>query len=142
MRVDVLDWHASSESFRQVIERDYVVVQESDRRNFERRLARISVRDVSDPITLKSIFRKPVLDIGPMACQTGPFGRTIPVHTNRRHQSVSRSDHAHNHLEQSYSENRITPQDVPCVSDHDRDTTSKVMHLRQGDIVFSRVGSV
>ena len=28
MRVDVLDWHATSESFREVIERDYVVVQE------------------------------------------------------------------------------------------------------------------
>ena len=28
MRVDVLDWHAISESFRNVIERDYVVVQE------------------------------------------------------------------------------------------------------------------
>ena len=27
MRVDVLDWHATSESFRKVIERDYVVVQ-------------------------------------------------------------------------------------------------------------------
>ena len=28
MRVDVLDWHGISESFRKVIERDYVVVQE------------------------------------------------------------------------------------------------------------------
>ena len=28
MRVDVLDWHAISQSFREVIERDYVVVQE------------------------------------------------------------------------------------------------------------------
>ena len=28
MRVDVLDWHAISESFREVIERDYVLVQE------------------------------------------------------------------------------------------------------------------
>ena len=28
MRLDVLDWHATSESFREVIERDYVVVQE------------------------------------------------------------------------------------------------------------------
>ena len=29
MRVDVLDWYAISESFREVIERDYVVVQKS-----------------------------------------------------------------------------------------------------------------
>ena len=29
MRVDVLDWHAISDSFRKVIERDYVVVQKS-----------------------------------------------------------------------------------------------------------------
>ena len=29
MRVDVLDWHATSKSFRRVIEQDYVVVQES-----------------------------------------------------------------------------------------------------------------
>ena len=28
MRVDVLDWHAISESFREVVERDYVVVQD------------------------------------------------------------------------------------------------------------------
>ena len=28
MRVDALDWHAISESFREVIERDYVVIQE------------------------------------------------------------------------------------------------------------------
>ena len=28
MRMDVLDWHAISESFREVIERDYVVVQD------------------------------------------------------------------------------------------------------------------
>ena len=28
MRVDVLDWHSISESFREVIKRDYVVVQE------------------------------------------------------------------------------------------------------------------
>ena len=28
MRVDVLDWHATSESFRKVIEQDYVVVQQ------------------------------------------------------------------------------------------------------------------
>ena len=28
MRIDVLDWHAISESFRKVIERDYVVVQD------------------------------------------------------------------------------------------------------------------
>ena len=28
MRVDVLDWHTISQSFREVIERDYVVVQE------------------------------------------------------------------------------------------------------------------
>ena len=29
MRVDVLDWHAISESFRKVIEQDYVVLQEA-----------------------------------------------------------------------------------------------------------------
>ena len=32
MRVDVLDWHATSESYREVIERDYVVVQEGTNR--------------------------------------------------------------------------------------------------------------
>ena len=30
MRVDVLDWHAISQSFRKMIERDYAVVQEGD----------------------------------------------------------------------------------------------------------------
>ncbi len=35
MRVDVLDWHAISESFREVIERDYVVVQEGAKQTRE-----------------------------------------------------------------------------------------------------------
>ena len=35
MRVDVLDWHSISESFRKVIEQDYVVVQERPKRMAE-----------------------------------------------------------------------------------------------------------
>ena len=31
MRVDVLDWHAISESFQEVIERDHVVLWEEDK---------------------------------------------------------------------------------------------------------------
>ena len=38
-------------------------------------------------------------------------------------------------------ENRITHQDMPCISEYDRDRLSKYS-LREGDIVFSRVGSV
>lgn len=66
--------------------------------------------------------------------QTGPFGSQlhqqdyVPVGT-----PIITVEHL--------GENRIMHQDIPCVSDEDKERLSKYI-LRKGDIVFSRVGSV
>lgn len=66
--------------------------------------------------------------------QTGPFGSQlhqqdyVPVGT-----PIITVEHL--------GENRIIHQDIPCVSDEDKERLSKYI-LRKGDIVFSRVGSV
>jgi type I restriction enzyme, S subunit len=66
--------------------------------------------------------------------QTGPFGSQlhqedyVPVGT-----PIITVEHL--------GENRILHDDLPCVSDKDRERLSKYQ-LREGDIVFSRVGSV
>ena len=66
--------------------------------------------------------------------QTGPFGSQLH---QRDYVSVGTPIITVEHL----GENRITHKDMPCVSDNDRDRLSKYT-LREGDIVFSRVGSV
>ena len=116
MRVDVLDWHASSESFRQVIERDYVVVQESDKET--------SNGDWRESVY--GMFRSNYLESSlgslcnrPDGIQTGPFGSQLH---RRDYVSVGTPIITVEHL----GENRITPQDVPCVSDHDRDRLGPV----------------
>jgi type I restriction enzyme S subunit len=66
--------------------------------------------------------------------QTGPFGSQLhqadylPVGT-----PIITVEHL--------GDNRIIHQDIPCVSDEDKERLSKYI-LRKGDIVFSRVGSV
>lgn len=66
--------------------------------------------------------------------QTGPFGSQLH---QRDYVAVGTPIITVEHL----GENRVIHQDVPCVSDKDRDRLSKYT-LRRGDIVFSRVGSV
>ena len=46
MRVDVLDWHAISESFRKVIKRDYVVLQERPKRTGTGEWREVTLGDV------------------------------------------------------------------------------------------------
>ena len=48
MRVDVLDWHAISESFRKVIERGYVVVQERAKQPAPNELREVTLGEVAD----------------------------------------------------------------------------------------------
>ena len=66
--------------------------------------------------------------------QTGPFGSQLH---QRDYVSSGTPIITVEHL----GENRIIHQDMPYVSDDDRDRLSKYT-LREGDIVFSRVGSV
>ncbi len=66
--------------------------------------------------------------------QTGPFGSQLH---QEDYVAVGTPIITVEHL----GENRIEHSDVPCVSDEDRERLSKYQ-LREGDIVFSRVGSV
>ena len=66
--------------------------------------------------------------------QTGPFGSQLH---QKDYVLVGTPILTVEHL----GENRVTHQDIPRVTDHDRERLSKYI-LRKGDIVFSRVGSV
>ena len=66
--------------------------------------------------------------------QTGPFGSQL-------HQADYVATGTPIITVEHLGENRIAHQDIPNVSDQDRDRLSKYT-LRKGDIVFSRVGSV
>ena len=66
--------------------------------------------------------------------QTGPFGSQL-------HQRDYVQDGTPIITVEHLGDNRIVHRKLPCVSDEDKDRLSKYT-LRQGDIVFSRVGSV
>ena len=66
--------------------------------------------------------------------QTGPFGSQLH---QRDYVAIGTPIITVEHL----GDNRITSQETPNVSDHDRDRLSKYI-LQEGDILFSRVGSV
>ena len=66
--------------------------------------------------------------------QTGPFGSQLH---QKDYVQVGTPIITVEHL----GDNRIVHRNLPCVSDEDKDRLSKYT-LRQGDIVFSRVGSV
>lgn len=66
--------------------------------------------------------------------QTGPFGSQLH---QKDYVPVGTPIITVEHL----GENRVLHKDVPCVSDKDKTRLSKYL-LREGDIVFSRVGSV
>ena len=131
MRVDVLDWHAISESFRDMVERGYVVVQAGTKQTtdgewrgtvygrFANTFSESSLADLCDKTD---------------GIQTGPFGSQLH---QKDYVPAGTPIITVEHL----GENRITHHDLPCVSDFDRDRLSKYT-LRQGDVVFSRVGSV
>ena len=48
MRVDVLDWHAISDSFREVIERDYVVMQERAKQAMTGRWREVALGEIAE----------------------------------------------------------------------------------------------
>ena len=66
--------------------------------------------------------------------QTGPFGSQL-------HQKDYVLDGTPILTVEHLGDNRIIHEDLPCVSQYDRDRLAKYV-LRKGDIVFSRVGSV
>ena len=134
MRVDVLDWHATSESFRKVMAREYVVVQKAAKK--------LSASTAVGWLeTNYGIFRRDfqVDSLGNLCSngggiQTGPFGSQL-------HQRDYVPEGTPIITVEHLGENRITHQNMPYVSDHDRKRLDRYT-LRKGDIVFSRVGSV
>ena len=134
MRVDVLDWHSTSESFRKVMAREYVVVQKAAKK--------LSASTAVGWLeTNYGIFRRDfqVDSLGNLCSngggiQTGPFGSQL-------HQRDYVPEGTPIITVEHLGENRITHQNMPYVSDHDRKRLDRYT-LRKGDIVFSRVGSV
>ena len=130
-RVDLFVWDAVPEQFRKQIKSEHVVLVEKEeldttgewRETICGRFASDFVEDclanLCDPIN---------------GIQTGPFGSQLH---KKDYVSVGTPIITVEHL----GDNRILYEDVPHVSDHDRERLSKYI-LHDGDIVFSRVGSV
>ena len=83
MRVDVLDWHATSKSFREVIERDYVVVQEGAKHTTAGEWHEVTLGDVADIVMGQSPPGDTVSVDNGLALLNGPteFGSYHPIPT-------------------------------------------------------------
>ena len=130
-RVDLFVWDAVPEQFREQIKRDHIVLTEKEERSAgdewrETAYGRFSSDFVEDCLVN--------LCDQPNGVQTGPFGSQL----HKKDYVLSGTPIITvEHLD----DNRILHEDVPKVSDYDRERLSKYS-LRSGDIVFSRVGSV
>ena len=130
-RVDLFVWDTVPEQFRKHIKRDHVVLVKKEELGtaggwlktiygrFASDFVEDSLANLCDPID---------------GVQTGPFGSQLH---KKDYVSVGTPIITVEHL----GDNRILHEDVPLVSDHDRERLSKYI-LNHGDIVFSRVGSV
>ena len=132
--VQAHDWAMLPESFHREIERDYVVLQKGAKKRSTVAADRWRETDYG---TFRHDFQVDSLCnlcSNEGGIQTGPFGSQlhqedyVPVGT-----PIITVEHLR--------ENRIIHRDLPRVSDYDRNRLSRYT-LRQGDIVFSRVGSV
>ncbi len=83
MRVDVLDWHATSKSFREVIERDYVVVQEGAKHTTAGEWHEVTLGDVADIVMGQSPPGDTASVDNGLALLNGPteFGSYHPIPT-------------------------------------------------------------
>ena len=129
--VQTHDWARLPESFHREIERDYVVLQERTKDTSQGEWYHSVYGKLPSDFTEESLGALCVTNRG---IQTGPFGSQLH---QRDYVAVGTPIVTVEHL----AENRIRHQDIPLVSDQDRDRLSKYI-LREGDIVFSRVGSV
>ena len=130
-RVDLFVWDAVPEQFRKHIKRDHEVLVEREERDAtgewrETVYGRFSSDFVEDCLVN---LCDPINGV-----QTGPFGSQLH---KKDYVSVGTPIITVEHL----GDNRILHEDVPRVSDHDRERLSKYI-LHDGDVVFSRVGSV
>jgi type I restriction enzyme S subunit len=134
IKVDVVDWSATSDAFREIIRKTAVVVQKAQKKGDGVKPSNMKMTDYGAFAADYAVERLASLCVPDGGVQTGPFGSQL-------HQEdyvvagtpIITVEHLGN--------NRINHQDLPRISDKDRDRLSKY-HLRAGDIVFSRVGSV
>ena len=130
-RVDLLVWRSLPEQYRKQIETDHVVLVERAEQDVagewrETVYGRFSSDFIEDYLVN---ICNPIDGV-----QTGPFGSQL-------HQSDYVSSGTPIITVEHLGDNRILHEGVPHVSDHDRERLSKYS-LHNGDIVFSRVGSV
>ena len=131
--VQMHDWARLPESFHREIERDYVVVQNGAEGEQQPRTKWTE--------TVYGMFPSAFAEapLGSLCndddgIRTGPFGSQL-------HQRDYVAEGTPIVTVEHLGENRITYQNMPYVSDHDRERLGRYT-LRKGDIVFSRVGSV
>ena len=113
-KVDILDWGVIPDSFKKNIEKEYVVVQDEKEQ-------------------IPSNWR--VYKLEEIAkVQTGPFGSQL-------HQKDYTIEGTPIITVEHLGENKILRNNLPRISDADKERLNKYT-LKEGDIVFSRVGSV
>ena len=129
--VEARDWARLPESFHPEIEREYVVLVEKN----DRDLAGEWKETVYGPMR-SDLANSRLADLcaPSVGIQTGPFGSQLH---QKDYVTVGTPIVTVEHL----GENRILHTALPHVSDQDRSRLSKYS-LQEGDIVFSRVGSV
>ena len=130
-RVDLFIWDEVPEQFREQIEAEHVVLVEK-----EERVVGGGWRETIYGLLSADFFENSLANLchHDNGVQTGPFGSQLH---QKDYVPVGTPILTVEHL----GENRIIHQDLPHVSDYDRERLSKYT-LRKGDIVFSRVGSV
>lgn len=134
IKVDVVDWAATSAAFREIIRKTALVVQKAQKIEGATEPGDIRMTDYGAFAGDYVVERLASLCVSGGGVQTGPFGSQL-------HQEDYVAAGTPIITVEHLGDNRIIHQELPRVSDKDRDRLSKYQ-LREGDIVFSRVGSV
>ena len=128
-KVDVVDWERISPSFRTIIETDKVLIYSSE----EEQISGMMATEYGQLST--QLSRAKLEDLCEKGgVQTGPFGSQL-------HKEDYVDDGVPIITVEHLGENRLMHENLPRVSEEDYQRLSKYK-LKQGDIVFSRVGSV
>ena len=130
--VDVFVWDEVPDTFRKRIEVEHVALVDDGKRI---RSAAKALETVYGEFPL-DFLEEPLADLchDGVGVQTGPFGSQLH---QKDYVSIGTPIITVEHL----GDNRILHQNLPCVSDDDAQRLSRYT-LREGDVVFSRVGSV
>lgn len=128
-KVDVVDWESTSPAFRKIIEADKVPVYSDE----EEQASGVMATEYGQLSAL--LNRSKLEDLCEKGgVQTGPFGSQL-------HKEDYVDDGIPIITVEHLGENRLIHENLPRVSGADYQRLSKY-RLNQGDIVFSRVGSV